>query len=90
MRYAIQYVEGFGHAEKARETIGFLRTQEGYLGGRVLEPVNQVDKNCWRVQAFFESFDHITHNTPLPDGCRLVCLLDGLTHLLAEYTPVKV
>lgn len=68
---AIEYIETFGKDEMAaRGALAFLRSQVCYLGGRILPPVNQVGRDCWRVQTFHNA-DGIDRGDLLPNGCRL-------------------
>ena len=86
MRLAIQLVETFSLRASASEALDHLKTQDGFLGGRVLSPSEvYVD---WRVQAFFQD-DADAHpesigsiNDWLPDGCRRVVIPDGIAKAL--------
>jgi hypothetical protein len=91
MIVAVQYTEGFAVKERAYETFEMLQTQQAYLGGRVLAPVNQIDKVCWRLQVFFGSENVTTHTFNehaqqwLPDGCKLVMLKEHMYTALGIY-----
>lgn len=80
---AIQYIEDFKTAKEAEECFGFMKTQSDYIGGRILPPVGPgwwtmgaPLKTDWTVQTFHEA-DGIGREDLLPDGCRLVIILDS-------------
>jgi hypothetical protein len=55
MSYAPEFVHPARNERDAREMLNGSKTQHGFIGGRLLPPSGQVDKNFWRVQLFFES-----------------------------------
>lgn len=80
--WMIQYMEAAADCDDAQHLLKLLQRQDGCVGGRVLGPVNQIDKNCWRVQVFFEDTDSDPRwkNAQadwLPDGCRRVYVMDS-------------
>lgn len=71
-RRCIQNLAEFGSDKAfARQYFEFEKSQEGVLAVRILEPVNQAGRNCWRVQSIFEH-NNLTaeENKYLPDGLR--------------------
>lgn len=80
MMNAIQYVETFAFRAGAEEALNWLRTQDGFIGGRILEP-NPADV-AWRVQAFFVDDDPAIDPKWLPDGCRYVLIPRQLARVL--------
>lgn len=78
MRWALQVVEPARDKTEALEMLEGLTHQDGYLGGRVLEP--SPSKPDWRVQGFLQ--DEPKAAGWLPDGMRRVVLPHGfLEHL---------
>jgi hypothetical protein len=84
---AIQIIEFYDSFASAQQGLEFQRTQEGYLGGRILGPDSQHEG--WRVQAFHDA-DGIEEGTLLPDGMRLVVIPDSLKSTLFQYEPAAV
>lgn len=76
MRAAVQFMSDAKTEAEAGQVATALRAQEGFLGLRVLPPVNQVGKNAWRVQAMFDPA--VVGTDGLPDGCRAVVVPDAL------------
>lgn len=81
LKRVIQYIEPCKHEQEAIECLAGLKLQSCYLGGRLLPPVNQIDKDMWRVQTFHEA-DGVSTTDLLPDGCRLVFMPEGLGNQL--------
>lgn len=83
--HAIQYVDYFGaDGLAAHEALEGLKLQQGYLGGRLLEPNDVVRQ--WRVQAFFQD-EPVAAGGWLPEGCRRVFIPRGLMRQLAIQAP---
>lgn len=78
---AIQYIEKAKNEDDAKEMLTGLMFLEGCIGGRTLPPSDVIDKNTWRVQAFFKDENIDT----LPDGCRKVYISDSQKALLGIY-----
>ena len=74
--WAIQLLDNFGPEGEAaaREALGALREQDGFLGGRVL--AHSPAYPGWRVQAFFQ--DEPEAGDWLPDGMRRVFIPGGM------------
>lgn len=81
---AIQYTDTFNTEADARSAYDFLATQVDFLGGRVQEPVTRgwwepasadAVVRPWKVQVFFSAEG--VESVWLPDGCRLVTILDS-------------
>jgi hypothetical protein len=81
---AIQIIEDYYRLSSAQQGLEFQRTQEGYLGGRILGPDSQ--HKGWRMQAFHDA-DEIEDDALLPDGMRLVVIPDSLKSTLLCYKP---
>lgn len=81
MRKAIQLIESFELKADAIDALAALKSQDGYLGGRVLYAT--PEKPSHRVQAFFhdEAPDQMS-DAWLPDGCRRVIIPDNLAAAL--------
>jgi len=84
MTKAIQVIEFYDGFASAQQGLEFQRTQEGYLGGRLLGP-GSLHKD-WRMQVFHDA-DGIEDGAPLPDGMRLVVIPDSLKSTLLRYKP---
>lgn len=74
MKTAIQYTEEFTSEISAQEILGFLKTQETYLCGKVSNRVSDWRESGFTVQALFSSE---SINIPLADGMRLVQVPDS-------------
>ncbi len=70
----IQFIETARDEAEALVLLHGLKAQVDYRGGRILPPVNQIGKNEWRVQAFFDDSPDASW---LPDGCRRVFIVPG-------------
>lgn len=74
--YMIQITETFQVALHAQEALSGLERQDGYVGGRLIEP--SAEKPGWRIQVFFqdepEAAEFADH---LPDGVRRVLVMDS-------------
>ena len=81
---AIQIIEFYGGFASAQQGLEFQRTQEGYLGGRLLGPDSQ--HQGWRMQAFYDA-EGVEDGVLLPDGMRLVVIPDSLRSTLLCYKP---
>jgi hypothetical protein len=66
---AIQYIAETADESQALALLSSLRLQVCFLGGRLLPPCGQLDKNSWRVQSFHTADGC---GETLPDGCRFV------------------
>jgi hypothetical protein len=58
--WVLQQIVAAENKEDAENTLATFRLQEGFLGGRILEPVNQQGKDYWRVQMFWEDAPNVT------------------------------
>lgn len=72
---AIQDVSDASSEEHANQALAVMRSQDGFLGGRVLSP--SAGKLTWRVQTFFET-DERSAPAWLPDGLRWVLVPPSL------------
>lgn len=72
---AIQFMSNASDDVEAACMLEGLLAQDGCLGGRVLPPCGQPDKNSWRVQAFFTDD---ASESELPDGMRRVFVPTGM------------
>ncbi len=70
----IQLIEQFQSEADAKQAFEVLGDQDGFEGGRVLEP--SPSKPGWRVQAFFQ--DEPEAAGWLPDGMRRVLVPGGV------------
>jgi hypothetical protein len=88
---AIQIIEFYDSFASAQQGLEFQRTQEGYLGGRILGPdaAHLHYRTGWRMQAFYDA-DGVEEGTLLPDGMRLVVIPDSLKRTLFQYEPAAV
>lgn len=66
-------IEDCKSKEHAEETLSFLRSQDGFQAGRVMEPRPDVGPG-WRVQTFFDDVGAERY----PDGVRRVVVLPNL------------
>jgi len=74
----LQYVDSAKSEDHAKEMFDFCSQQLDFCGGRILPPVNQVGRDCWRIQVFFR--DNIPEDVTLhwfPDGIRRVIVPEG-------------
>lgn len=76
----IEYADAFATAREARAALAFLRTQDDYLGGRILSPAGH--RAAYRVLAYFVDAEPVA--CPLPDGCRRRRLSPGALVDLAD------
>lgn len=83
MKPAIQYLENFTSEREAKDCFAFLKEQCDYIGGRILPPLGpgwwtmgKPLKTDWTVQTFHELMPN-ENVSSLPDGCRLVVILDS-------------
>ncbi len=85
----IQIVESFGnHGTDASDALLDFRTQDGFVGGRLLEP-SPLNRD-WRVQAFMQDEKEAAEfPNNLPDGVRRVLVLDSLRVALGIPTDYK-
>lgn len=72
MMRALQVMESARDENEAREMLAGLALQDGYLGGRVLEP--SASEPNWRVQGFMDDEPEADW---LPDGVRRVVVPEG-------------
>lgn len=75
---AIQFVETAHTYAEAEQMVGFLATQEGCLGARV---IGDGSAKSFAAQALFEMEDEPAW---LPDGCRVVVIPSGF---LSRFQP---
>lgn len=66
---AIQHVEHATTEQAAQQMLAMMKSQHGFLGGRVLPP--GPGEPSWRAQTFFET-DEQAQPSWLPDGLRWV------------------
>lgn len=86
MRHAIQYIGEFPSGESdAAAALEFLATQSDFIAGRLLPPAGQVGREHWRVQTFHEPAG--PEGGWLPDGCRVVVLLDSVLRSCTVHRP---
>lgn len=72
--WMVQVTETYPNENDAREAFSAVADQDGYRGGRVMEP-NAVEPR-WKVQAFFQ--DEPEAAGWLPDGMRRVMVPDSV------------
>jgi hypothetical protein len=69
MLWTIEYVDEilpcYAEAD-AQRMLDWLKTNHGYLGGRLLAPIT-VGRG-WRIQTFFRDTPEAEGSLPLPDG----------------------
>ena len=74
----IQVVEPFGnHGTDAYQALEDFKRQDGFVGGRLLEPDSVTPE--WRIQAFLQDEpEAAAHPNALPDGMRRVVVMDSM------------
>ena len=83
---AMQYVDSYKTETEARQAFEFMSGQDDCLGGRVMPPAQRGwwevgepsgEDAKWRIQTFHRLDDGFDRAALLPDGCRVVLILDS-------------